>query len=154
MTLKKNRAPLLGNVKLCASFHCHMWIGVTVRKPLNGVMTFVTLTFDLWPWPFTWTSRLSRVIPLGNFRVIWWQEHCLTVWQTDGRTDRHTDGKKCSWSSLVAAKNKPHKDLLNGVYPVTEDRDEIYHNWDSSPIWFFGDSGIRGTFLYSFSIIQ
>ena len=49
MTLKNNRAPLLCYFKLCASFHHHMWIqtGVTVRKRLNGVMTSVTLTFDL-----------------------------------------------------------------------------------------------------------
>ena len=49
MTLKHNRAPLLSNIKLCASFHRHMWIqtGVTVRKRLNEVMTSVTLTFDL-----------------------------------------------------------------------------------------------------------
>ena len=47
MTLKNNRAPLLSNIKLCASFQHHMWIqtGVTVRKRLNGVMTSVTLTF-------------------------------------------------------------------------------------------------------------
>ena len=34
MTLKNNRAPLLCHIKLCASFHHHMWIqtGVTVRK--------------------------------------------------------------------------------------------------------------------------
>ena len=49
MTLKNNRAPLPYYFKLCASFHHHMWIqtGVTVRKRLNGVMTSVTLTFDL-----------------------------------------------------------------------------------------------------------
>ena len=48
MTLKDNRVPILINIKLCASFHCHMWIqtGVTVRKRLSGVMTSVTLTFD------------------------------------------------------------------------------------------------------------
>ena len=64
MTLKNNRALLLSNIKLCASFHHDMWIQtrVTVRKRLNGVMTSVTLTFDLWPWPFTWTSHLSMVI--------------------------------------------------------------------------------------------
>ena len=58
---KNNRAPLLSNIKLYASFHHHMWIqtGVMVRKRLNGVMTSVTLTFDLWPWPFAWTSLLS-----------------------------------------------------------------------------------------------
>ena len=37
MTLKNNRAPLLSNIKLYASFHHHMWIqtGVTVRKRLS-----------------------------------------------------------------------------------------------------------------------
>ena len=77
-TLKNNRAPLLINIKLLASFHSHWWIqtGVTVRKPPNGVMTSVTLTFDLWPWPFVWTSHLSMVITSENFKMIRWQEHC------------------------------------------------------------------------------
>ena len=41
MTLKNNRAPLLSNIKLCASFHHHKWIqtGVTVRKRLRWVLT-------------------------------------------------------------------------------------------------------------------
>ena len=49
MTLKNNRAPLLSNIKLCASFHYHMWIqtGVTVQKRLSWVLTSVTLTSDL-----------------------------------------------------------------------------------------------------------
>ena len=49
MTLENSRAPFLSNIKLCASFHHHMWIqiGVRVRKRLNGVMASVTLTFDL-----------------------------------------------------------------------------------------------------------
>ena len=57
MTFKNNRAPLLSNIKLYVSFHHHMWIqtGVTVRKRLSWVVTSVTLTFDLWPWPFAWT---------------------------------------------------------------------------------------------------
>ena len=64
MTLKHNRAPLLSNIKLCASFHHHMWIqtGVTVRKRLSWVLTSVTLTFDIWPWPFAWTSLVALVI--------------------------------------------------------------------------------------------
>ena len=47
--LENNRAPLLSNIKFCASFHHHMWIrtGVTVWKRPSGVMTSVTLTFDL-----------------------------------------------------------------------------------------------------------
>ena len=54
MTLKNNRSHLLYYMKLCASFQSYGWIqtGFTVRKRLNGVMTSVTLTFDLWPWPF------------------------------------------------------------------------------------------------------
>ena len=77
MTLKNNRAPLLSNIKLYASFHHHMWIqtGVTVRKRLSWVVTSVTLTFDLWPWPFAWTLLLSLVITPENFMMIRWWEH-------------------------------------------------------------------------------
>ena len=111
MTLKNNRAPFLSNIKLYASFHHNMWIqtGVTVRKRLNGVMTFVTLTFDLRPWPFAWTSLLSLVITPENFMMIRWWEHSqkgVTDGQTDRRTDRQTDGKYHSLSCLVAAKNQ------------------------------------------------
>ena len=95
MTLKNNRAPLLSNIKLCASFHHHMWIqtGVTVRKRLSWVLTFVTLTFDLWPWPFAWTLLWSLVITPENFVMIRWWEHSEkggTDGQTDGETDRRT----------------------------------------------------------------
>ena len=64
MTLRNNRAPLLCNIKLYASFHHHMWIqtGVTVRKRLSWILTSVTLTFDLWPWTFAWTSLWSLVM--------------------------------------------------------------------------------------------
>ena len=112
MTLKNNRAPLLCCFQLCAWFHCHMWIqtGGRVWKRLSWVLTSVTLTFDLWPWPFAWTSLLTMVITLENFMMIRWWEHgekvvtdglnqsysCLVaakkVWQTDGRTDRQTNG--------------------------------------------------------------
>ena len=55
---KNNRAPLLGIIKLCASFHHNMWnqTGVTVRKGLSWVLTSVTLIFYLWPWPFAWNN--------------------------------------------------------------------------------------------------
>ena len=111
MTLKNNRAPLLSNIKLYVPFHHHMWIqtGVTVRKRLSGVVTSVTLTFDLWPWPFAWTSLLSLVITPENFMMIGWWEHSqkgVTDRQTDGRTDRRTDGRtdwtihRAAWSQL------------------------------------------------------
>ena len=94
MTLKNNRAPLLSNIKLYVSFHHHMWIEtrVTVRKRLSWVVTSVTLTFDLWPWPFAWTLPWSLVITPetpDNFMMIRWWEHCQKG-VTDRRTDRQT----------------------------------------------------------------
>ena len=98
MTFKNNRAPLLCCFQLCAWFHCHMWIqtGVRVRKRLSWVLTSVTLTFDLWPWPFAWTSLLTMVVTPENFMMIRWWEHGekgVTDRQTDRRTDGQTDGK-------------------------------------------------------------
>ena len=107
MTLKNNRAPLLCCFQLCAWFHCHMSIqtGVRVRKRLSWALTSVTLTFDLWPWPFAWTSLLTMVITPENFMMIRWWEHGEKG-VTEGRTDRQTDGLNQSYSCLVAAKNK------------------------------------------------
>ena len=103
MTLKNNRAPLLSIIKLYASFHHHMWIqtGVTVRKRLSWVLTSVTLTFDLWPWPFAWTSLLSLVITPENFMMIRWCEHSEKG-VTDGQTDRQAD-RQTDWTSHIAA---------------------------------------------------
>ena len=111
MTFKNNRAPNLSIIKLYALFHHHMWIQtrVTVRKRLSWVLTSVTLTFDLWPWPFAWTSLLSLVITPKNFMMIWWWEHGekgVTDRRTDGQTDRQTDGLNQSYSCLVAAKKR------------------------------------------------
>ena len=107
MTFKNNRAPLLSIIKLYASFHCHIWIqtGVRVRKRLSWVLTSVTLTFDLWPWPFAWTSLLTMVITPENFMMIRWWEHGEkggTDGRTDGRTDRRTENTICraAWSQL------------------------------------------------------
>ena len=82
MTLKTNRAPLLCYFKLCSSFRSHWWIqtGVTVRKrpiwvKFDVLFTCVTLTFDLWPWLFAWTSLLSLEITPENFVMIQWWEH-------------------------------------------------------------------------------
>ena len=84
-----------------------MWnqTGVTVRKRLSWVVTSVTLTFDLWPWPFAWTSLLSLVITPENFMMIRWWEHSqkgVTDRQTDGRTDGQTDWTihRAAWSQL------------------------------------------------------
>ena len=78
-----------------------MWIQtrVTFQKRLSLVLTSVTLTFDLWPWPFTWTSLLSMVIT-ENFMMIWWYDSGkgVTDWQTDRRTDWTTH--RAAWSQL------------------------------------------------------
>ena len=112
MTLKNNRAPLLSNIKLYASFHPHMWIqtGVTVRKRLSWVVTSVTLTFDLWPWPFAWTLCWSLVITPENFMMIRWWEHSqkgVTDRRTDGQTDGQTENTICraAWSQLKTIGN-------------------------------------------------
>ena len=117
MTLKNNRAPLLSNIKLFALFYHHMQIqpGVTVRKRLRWVLISVALTFDLWPWPFAWTSLLSIVITPENFMMIRWQEHCEKG-VTDGWTDARIEvflqllGRS---RELVAAKNNTSPSLLD-----------------------------------------
>ena len=90
MTLENNRAPLLSNIKLYESFHHHMSLqtGVTVRKRLSWVVTSVTLTFNLRPWPFAWTLLWSLVITPENFMMIRWWEH-----SQKGVTDREMDGQ-------------------------------------------------------------
>ena len=100
MTLKNNRVPLLCCFQLCAWFHCHMWIqtGVRVRKRLSWVLTFVTLTFDLWS--FAWTLLLTMVITPENFMMIRWWEHGEKG-VTDGQTYRLTDGRT-DWTSHIA----------------------------------------------------
>ena len=115
MTLKNNRAPLLRTIKLYASFYHHMWIqtGVTVRKRLNWVMTSVTLTFDLWPWHFAWTSFLSLVITPENFVAIRWQKH-----GEKGVTDRQTERGvlRAAWSQLKRPVNDMKRNLLNKLH--------------------------------------
>ena len=98
MTLKNNKAPLTSNIKLYVSFHHHIWIqtGITVQKQLSWVVTSVTFTYDLWPWPFAWTLPRSLVIIPENFVMIRWWEHSqkgVTDRQTDRRTDRQTEGR-------------------------------------------------------------
>ena len=114
MTLENKRAPLLCCFQLCAWFHCHMWIqtGVRVQKRLSWVLTSVTLTFDLWPWPFAWTSLLTMVITPENFMMIQWWEHGEKG-VTDGQTDRQTD-RRTDWTSHIAAWSQ----LKIYIYPL------------------------------------
>ena len=117
MNLKNNRPHLLSNIKLYASFHHHMLIqtGVTVRKRLSWVVTSVTLTFDLWSWPFAWTLLWSLVIIPENFMMIrWWQHSQKGV--TDRQTDRQTENTICSaWSQLKMTTRYRDCTILSGV---------------------------------------
>ena len=80
-----------------------MWIqtGVTVRKWLSWVVTSVTLTFDLWPWPFAWTSLLSMVITPENFMMTRWWEHSQQG-KSEGfkSCDRPIDRKRPIWVKI------------------------------------------------------
>ena len=101
MTLKNNRAPLLCHIKLCTSFHCHMWIqtGVTVRKQLSC---------DLDLWSLTLAFHMDITFVNGNHS---WKFHddtmTGTLWkrchrQTDRRTGRRMDRcvLRAAWSQL------------------------------------------------------
>ena len=101
VTLKNNKTPLLSNIKLYVSFHHHMWIqtGVTVRKRFSWVVTSVTLTFDLCPWPFAWTLPWFLEITPENFMMIRWWKHSEKG--CDGQTDGQTDGQKIPFIELL-----------------------------------------------------
>ena len=105
MTMKNNRELLLCYFKLCAWFHCHMWIQTGVKSPETAKLGVDLCDLDLWPWPFAWTSLLSMVITPETFMMIRWWEHGEKG-VTDGRTDGQTDGLNQSYSCLVAAKKR------------------------------------------------
>ena len=84
----------------------------------------MTLTFDLWPWPFAWTSLLSLVITPENFMMIRWSEHSqkgVTDRQTDGRTDRQTDWTihRAAWSQLkIPIKKNTFQHIISEMSPI------------------------------------
>ena len=71
------------------------------------VVISVTITFDLWPWPFDWISLPSVVITPENLMVIRWEKHCEQMWQVDGWADGRTDRvvPRAAWSQLKIAIN-------------------------------------------------
>ena len=148
MALKNNRAPLLSNIKLYASFHHHMWIqtGVTVRKRLSWVVTSVTLTFDLWPWPFAWTLLWSLVITPENFMMIrWWENSQKGV--TDRRTDRQTENTICraAWSQLKTAPTTLKE--LSSIYVLTPKNHPSWYLYTSNQIKMFIYLKVHGKFI-------
>ena len=90
-------------ITIC-DFKLELWSGNGFKLGFDLCET-VTLTFDLWPWPFTWTSLLSLVITPENFMMIWWLEHSEKG-ETDKRTDVPTDRRmdwtihRAAWSQL------------------------------------------------------
>ena len=106
MTLKNNRTPLLHHFKLCASFIaiCELKLELRHANAQIGakfVLTSVALAFDLWSWPFAWTSLLSMVITPENFMKIWWGQHSEKG-VTDGQINRQMDWTihRAAWSQL------------------------------------------------------
>ena len=136
MTLKNNRAPLLSNIKLCASFRHHIWIQtrVTVQKWLSWVLTSVILTFDLWAWLLAWILLLSFVITPENF--IQWREHyekCVTDGRTDGQMERSVLGAawsqlKCNLLCLCKSCYTQHKSCWNRI--------QLLSTWHSKWHWY------------------
>ena len=74
-----------------------------------------SLTFDLWPWPFAWTSRLSMVITPESVRLIRWQEHCqkgVTDGRTDGQTDRQTTDRQTETDRQTDTRTDGRKEVF------------------------------------------
>ena len=82
MTLENNRAPLLYQIKLCASFPSHGWIqtGVTVQKrsirvKIGDFLSCMILEFDGWPWNtighffYTPSSFVHHFKAMGEFKL-------------------------------------------------------------------------------------
>ena len=82
MTLQNNRAPLLCYFKLCASFHTHWWIqiSVTVRKRSIWVKIddfFSCVTYKIYGWPsktighlfYATSSFVYHFVPIGEFKL-------------------------------------------------------------------------------------
>ena len=82
MTLKKNRAPLLCYIKLCASFQSHQWIQTkvtvlkrSIRVKISNFLSWVTLIFDGWPWKtighlfYATSSFVHHFIANGEFKL-------------------------------------------------------------------------------------
>ena len=82
MTLENNRAPLLYQINLCASFQSHGWIqtGVTVRKcsirvKIGNFLSRVTLKFDGWLWKtighlfYVASSFVHHFIAINEFKL-------------------------------------------------------------------------------------
>ena len=79
---KKNRAPLLYYIELCASFQIHRWsqTWITVRKrsiqvKIGNFLSRVTLNLDEWPWKtighlfYAASNFVHHFIAIGKFKL-------------------------------------------------------------------------------------
>ena len=116
------------------------------------VVTSVTLTFDLWPWPFAWTLPWSNVITPENFMMIRWWEHSqkgVTDGQTDRRTDGQTDGQtdrrtentihRAAWSQLkiriALRKEEVHEDMVWKRFPHYCSTGNLWNAFTKGQLW-------------------
>ena len=98
-----HNSSVLCHFKRCATFRSLLWFQteVTVRKcdvGLKFILTSVTVTFGLWPWPVAWASFSLKVITPEHFMVI-----LGTLWKgvTDKQIGGRADGQevhRASWS--------------------------------------------------------
>ena len=96
------------------------------------VVTSVTLTFDLWPWPFAWTLPWSNVITPENFMMIRWWEHSqkgVTDGQTDRRTDRQTDRRTDGQTD-----GQTDRRTENTIHRAAWSQLKTWHSSSASPI--------------------
>ena len=126
---------------------CEFKLELRVRKRLSWVLTSVTLTFDLWPWPFAWTSLLTMVITPENFMMIRWWEHGekgvtdrRTDGRTDGRTDRQTENTICraAWSQLKIKTSTTELSFFKEIQPI-HTMTSLWSQWrlKSPASWLF-----------------
>ena len=118
----------------------------------------VTLTFDLWPWPFAWTLLLSLVITPENFMMIRWWEHCQKG-VTDGQTEIAI--LKAAWSQLkikhylsddVSLKTV---NLILNTWIVLKITKDIFTFWIISRLWLIQVDEINtGTSIHVVSLTQ
>ena len=103
--LVNNWAPLLCHTKLCASYHLHKWIQ-TSYSPETAKWAFDLCTLALCPLTLTFCMDITFVNG-NNSRKYYDDTMTRTLWKRcDRQTDGRTDGLKCSYSCLVAAKKK------------------------------------------------
>ena len=89
MTFKNNGAPLLYDIKLCASFQSHWWIQTSVTVPKRSIWAKSAIFYPVWPWNFDgWPSKTTEHLFYAassfvhHFIVISELKLGVTVWKS------------------------------------------------------------------------